>query len=88
MTGGWGFETIFGTIGEDGLFLFRFQGEEDKTFVVIPKEDSLDVLRKIQSDLAMTQILEGSENIGDVLYRCELMEEVNKGLKKLEEMMK
>lgn len=79
MTGGWGFETIFGTIGEE---------IEDKTFVVIPKEDSLDVLRKIQSDLAMTQILESSENIGDVLYRCELMEEVNKGLKKLEEMMK
>lgn len=79
MTGGWGFKTIFGTIGEE---------IEDKTFVIIPKEDSLDVLRKIQSDLAMTQILEGSENIGDVLYRCELMEEVNKGLRELETMMK
>ena len=79
MTSGYGFKTVFGTIDEE---------KEDKTFIILPKEDSLDVLRKIQSDLAMTQILEGSENIGDVLYRCELMEEVNKGLRELETMMK
>lgn len=79
MTSGYGFKTVFGTMGEE---------KEDKPFVVLPKEVSLDVLRKIQSDLAMAQILEGSENIGDVLYRCELMEEVNKGLRELETLMK
>lgn len=73
-----GLKTIFGTIDEE---------KEDKTFVVLPKKELLGKIRKIQSDLAMAQILEGSENIGDNLYRCELMENINKGLRELEIMM-
>ena len=79
MTSGYGFKTVFGVMGEE---------REDKTFVVLSKRELLDKIRKIQSDLAMTQILEGSENIGDNLYRCELMESINKSLLELKELMK
>ena len=79
MTSGYGFKTVFGTMGEE---------REDKPFVVLPKKALLDKIRKIQSNLAMAQILEGSENIGDNLYRCELMESVNKSLREFEELMK